>query len=133
MQVLYFIYILQWRHDERDGVSTHQSHGCFLNRLIRRRKHQSSASLAFVDGNSPVTGEFPAHRASNAEMVPFDDVIMILISGKNPDPLWWKRQACGAVSYRQTTTRSWLTRIQDSERWACVLHEPTRGVAQGAL
>ena len=29
-------------------------------------KHQSSASLAFVGGNSPVTGEFPAHRASNA-------------------------------------------------------------------
>ena len=36
-----------------------------------QRKHQSSASLAFV------TGEFPAQRASNAEMFPFDDVIMI--------------------------------------------------------
>ena len=62
MQVLYFIYILQWRHDERDVVSTHQSHGCLLNRLIRRRKHQSSASLAFVMGihrwpvNSPHIG-----------------------------------------------------------------------------
>ena len=33
------------------------------------RKHQSSASLAFVRGNSPVTGEFPAQRASNAENV----------------------------------------------------------------
>ena len=32
-------------------------------------KHQSSASLAFVRGNSPVTGEFPAQRASNAENV----------------------------------------------------------------
>ena len=30
-----------------------------------QRKHQSSASLAFV----PVTGEFPAQRASNAENV----------------------------------------------------------------
>ena len=28
------------------------------------------------EGNSPVTGEFPAQRASNAEMLPFDDVIM---------------------------------------------------------
>ena len=38
-----------------------------------QRKHQSSASLAFVwgihrcVGNSPVTGEFPAQMASNAE------------------------------------------------------------------
>ena len=44
-----------------------------------QRKHQSSASLAFVtglSGNSPVTVEFPAQRASNAEMFQFDDVIM---------------------------------------------------------
>ena len=43
-----------------------------------QRKYQSSASLAFVltEGNSVVTGEFPAQRASNAEMFPFDDVIM---------------------------------------------------------
>ena len=34
-----------------------------------QRKHQSSASLAFV------SGEFPAQKASNAEMA-FDDVIM---------------------------------------------------------
>ena len=33
-----------------------------------QRKHQSSASLAFA-GNSPVTGEFPAQMASNAENV----------------------------------------------------------------
>ena len=33
------------------------------------RKHQSSASLAFVRGNSPGTGEFPAQMASNAENV----------------------------------------------------------------
>ena len=33
-----------------------------------QRKHQSSASLAF-EGNSPVTGKFPAKRASNAENV----------------------------------------------------------------
>ena len=29
-------------------------------------------------GNSPVTGEFPAHMASNAKMFPFDDVIMAI-------------------------------------------------------
>ena len=34
-----------------------------------QRKHQSSASPAFVRGNSPVTGEFPAQMASNTENV----------------------------------------------------------------
>ena len=32
-----------------------------------QRTHQSSASIAFVRGNSPVTGEFPAQKASNVE------------------------------------------------------------------
>ena len=41
-----------------------------------QRKHQSSASLAFVQGNSPVTSEFPTQMASNAENVSFVDVIM---------------------------------------------------------
>ena len=40
-----------------------------------QRKHQSSASMAFA-GNSPVTSEFPAQRASNRKMFRFDDVIM---------------------------------------------------------
>ena len=34
-----------------------------------QRKHQSSASLAFFAGNSPVTGEFLAQMTSNAENV----------------------------------------------------------------
>ena len=42
-----------------------------------QRKHQSSALLAFVWGIHR-DGEFPAQRASYAEMFPFDDVIMIL-------------------------------------------------------
>ena len=33
------------------------------------RKHQNSATLAFVRGIHPVTGEFPAQRDSNAENV----------------------------------------------------------------
>ena len=43
-----------------------------LNRLFGadQRKHQSSASLAFVRGNSPVSGELPPQRARNAEYVP---------------------------------------------------------------
>ena len=34
-----------------------------------QRKHQSSASLAFVWGTSPVTGEFPAQMACKAANV----------------------------------------------------------------
>ena len=63
----------------RDNISNHQPRDCFLNRLFRRRskKHQSSASLAFVRGihrwpvNSP--HKWPVTR----KMFPFDDVIMM--------------------------------------------------------
>ena len=40
-----------------------------VNAGTDQRKHQSSASLAFCAGNSPVTDEFPAQRARNAENV----------------------------------------------------------------
>ena len=43
-----------------------------------QRKHQSSAPLAFVRGILPGTGEFPAQMASNAENIPFNDIIMSL-------------------------------------------------------
>ena len=40
----------QWHHNEYDGVANHQPHDCLLNRYsgADQRKHQSSASLAFV-------------------------------------------------------------------------------------
>ena len=62
---------LQWRHNGRDSVSNHQLHHCLLNGLIRRRSKKRS-KLRVTDlcaGNSPVTGEFPAQMASNAENV----------------------------------------------------------------
>ena len=51
-----------------------------------QRKHQSSASLAICAGNSPVTGEFPAQMASNAENV----------------SIWWRHHAtlCWALQMR---------------------------------
>ena len=49
---------LQWRHNGRDGVLNRRRLKCLLNCLLRRcrRKHESSASLAFVRGihRSPV-------------------------------------------------------------------------------
>ena len=60
---------LHWRHNDHDGVSNHQPHGCLLNRLFRRRSKKTSKLrvTGLCVGNSPVTGEFPAQMASNAE------------------------------------------------------------------
>ena len=62
---------LQWRHNEHDGVSNHQPNDCLLNRLFRRSSKKTSKFrvTGLCEGNSPVTGEFPAQRASNAEKV----------------------------------------------------------------
>ena len=70
---------LQWRHNEYDGVSNHQLHGCLLNLLFRRRSKKTPKLrvTGLCAGNSPVTGEYPAEMASNAEMFPFDDVIVL--------------------------------------------------------
>ena len=71
---------LQWRHNERDGVSNHQPSDCLLNRLFRRRSKKTSKLrvTGLCAGNSPVTGEIPAQKASNAEIFPFDDFFMHL-------------------------------------------------------
>ena len=58
---------LQWRHNERDGVSNHQSDDCLLRR--RSKKTSKLCVSGLCEGNSPVTSEFPAQRASNAENV----------------------------------------------------------------
>ena len=63
---------LQWRHNESNGISHHQPHDCLLNHYTSRKSKKTS-KLRITDlcaGNSPVPGEFPAQRASNAENVP---------------------------------------------------------------
>ena len=63
--------ILQWRHNGHDGLSNHQPHDCLLNHLLRLRSKKTSKLhvTGLYAGNSPVTGEFPAQMASNAEKV----------------------------------------------------------------
>ena len=70
---------LQWRHNERNFVSNHQPRDCLLNSLFSRRsKKTSKLSVTWLyAGNSPVTGEFPAQRPSNAENV----------------SIWWRHHA----------------------------------------
>ena len=74
----HIIQALKWRHNESHGVSNHQPHDCLLNRLFRRRSNKTSILrvTGLCGGNSPVTGEFPAQKASDGKMFPFDDVIM---------------------------------------------------------
>ena len=62
---------LQWRHDGCNGVSNHQRLDCLLNRFLRRgsKKTPKTRVTGLCAGNSPVTGEFPAQKASNAEYV----------------------------------------------------------------
>ena len=76
---------LQWRHNGPDGVSNPQPHDCLLNRLFRRRPKKTSKLpvTCLCEGNSPVTGEFPAQRASNAENV----------------SIWWRHHDQNALHY----------------------------------
>ena len=69
---------LWWRHNGHDGVSNHQPHDCLLNRLFRLRskKHQSSASLAFVRGIHRWLVNSPHKWQVTWKMFPFNDVIM---------------------------------------------------------
>ena len=70
---------LQWRHNEHDGVSNHQPHDWLLSCLFghRSKKTAKLRVTGLCEGNSPVTGEFPAQRASNAENV----------------SIWWRHHA----------------------------------------
>ena len=71
---------LQWRHSECDGVSSYRPHDCLLNSLFSRRSKKTSNPRVpgLCAGDSPVTGEFPAQRSSNAENV----------------SIWWRNHAC---------------------------------------
>ena len=113
---------LQWRHNGPDGVLNHQSHDCLFNCLFRRRsrKHQSSASLAFVQGihrwpvNSP--HKWPVTR----KMFPLDDVIMSPIStGMSITPCSFEKET------EIVWTEKWKSRksLEKSNLWYYI-HSP---------
>ena len=78
-----FLHTLQWRHNESDGAANYQPRHCLLNRLVRRKSKKTSKLrvTGLCAGNSPVTGEFPAQLASNAENV----------------SIWWRHHAGSAM------------------------------------
>ena len=75
---------LQWRHNGRDGVTNHQPLDCLLNCLFRRRSKNTSklCVTGLCEWNSPVMGEFPSQRASNAENV----------------SIWWRHHGVGILN-----------------------------------
>ena len=89
-------FALQWRHNERDGVSNHQPHDCLLSCLFRRGSKKTSkiCVTGLCAGNSPMTGEFPTQRTSNAENV----------------SIWWRHHGM-----------MWRQRSQNQK---CPLREP---------
>ena len=110
---------LQWRHNEGRGVSNHRGLDCLLNHLFRRRSKKTPKLrvTGLCKGNSPVTGEFPTQRASNAENV----------------SIWWRHQmwpciltdiymySCLEPGSQYTTTITILVSYSSSEQGsACV-------------
>ena len=59
---------LQWHHNECDSVSNHRRLHCLVNCWFRGRSKiiPKLRSTGLWEGNSPVTGEFHALKASNA-------------------------------------------------------------------
>ena len=98
---------LQWRHNERDGVSNHQPHQCLPNRLFRRRSKKTSKLrvTGLCAENSPATGEFPARMTSNAENV----------------SIWWRlrgaEQAINPYLNLRVTRHWWVNNMV----WICVI------------
>ena len=102
--------VLLWRHNGQDSVSNHQPHHCLLNRLFGRRskKHQSSASLAFVRGihRGPVNSphKWPVTR----KMFSFDDVIMrkALIAGMSSQVKYFIDRFKATGPYKHNNTNN---------------------------
>ena len=88
---LNIFFSLLWRHNERDSVSNHQPHDCLLNRSFRCRSNETSKPCvtSLCAGISPVTGEFPPQKASNAENV----------------PIWWRHHVIGIQRLYDTSLR----------------------------
>ena len=109
---------LQWRHNERDGVSNHQRHHCLLTRLFRHRSKIPSklGVTGLCVGNLPVNREFPAQRASNAENVfLFDDVIMMWLYHQI---MFCMGQLCDSVMILYPFSHHWEFVYVDLSRYA---------------
>ena len=88
---------LHWRHNYHDGVSNHRPHGCFLNRLFRRRskKTRKLRITGLCAGNSPGPVNSPHKWPVTRKMYPFDDVIVV------NDHLQYSHKITLGIKYRR--------------------------------
>ena len=91
------LWTLHWRHNDHDGVSNHQPHGCLLNRLFRRRSKKTSKLrvTGLCVGNSPGPVNSPHKGPVTRKMFPFNDVIM---SRPRPMNYPWVHHDMGTIS-----------------------------------
>ena len=95
----------QWRHNGHDGVSNHQPHHCLLNRAFRHtsKKISKLCVTGLCEGKSPMTGEFPAQRANNAENVSIwwrhHDICLFTPTchDSSQNEMTWTNNACGKI------------------------------------
>ena len=102
-----------------DDVTIHQPHDYVLNILFRRRSKKTSKlrPTGLFVGNSPVTGEFPSQRVSDAQTV----------------SIWWLHHVfdvCGSAGYQRN--REDVTRVSSNssqknvDQWNTPLHMQCR-------
>ena len=84
---------LQWHHNKHNGVSNHRHLHCLLKCLFRCRSKKISKLYVtgLCAGNSPVTSEFPAQKASNADNV----------------SIWWRHHDVITCEIISESAHSW--------------------------
>ena len=109
---------LQWRHNERDGVSNHRLLNRLLNRLFRciSKKISKSASLAFVGGINRWPVNSPNIGPVTQKLFSFDDVIMDTAI-KRVTVTWQETTSTGIVAPAFTNRRRALL-----PAWAFCMH-----------
>ena len=114
---LIIVHYSDGHHNGHEGPSNHQPLNCLLNRIFRCR-WEKTAKLRVTgpcEGNSPVTGEFPAQRASNAEN----------------DSIWWRHHVnpwrTGPVYIRDPPVRLTAAPL------ICAALQPSLSASRGSM
>ena len=96
---------LHWRHNECDGVPSHQPHECLLKHLFRcRSKKTSKLRVAgLCEENSPEAGAFPAHRPVTRSFDVFFDMRLNKRLSKQPWGWWFETLSRPLWRHRNVT------------------------------
>ena len=113
------IFTLQWRHNERGGISNHRGIACLLNRLFSLRSKETSTLrvTGLCKGNPPVTGRFPSQKAVMQQMFPFDDTIM------RGNVATIRTIICYSCHIVASTSSDWLIWVYALQPGSCSTHK----------